>query len=683
MPKNETKSHTGSATETLSSKLEFLQQKANEQYYNYARSWDLYERYYYGDQWDVEKTRGTQVGFYNGEKVWLINKFKNTNYHKKLPKRTINNIFPIVQTQVSVYSETSPSIRWTPNSLEDEQLNEQARKLNLFYEQIFNQKARFEMEKMRRDTALFGHGFLMIQFNDEAGNIPFSITKENTKKIIADPEASEWDEVRWVIREFKKYVYEIKKEFKVETTTYDDLSVLDLIEYWVRQDILYDDGDMNKWERIVMVKDGEILHRVGREESGDADEEPTDYSYPVCPIQLFRAYITQGGWWGMSDVQLLIEPQDMINKRASQEDFTMSLKAFPPVEVDQNSMIDSQQFGDDSLVIYPGQVYPKRNGFNGNAITPIETQNVDVTSYYASIEQAKLTMQSLSGVQDTMQGRNVKGVYHASHWGEINDAALVRIKSKEKVLKYYLEELAWKILHWAKAHLEDGGEYEVYDPKQGKLITLTAEDFEIQKLMMYVDTIDANHYNVSQRMKALQEMKQYAPEIDYKEIVLTSDTIMPGLYNRDYIEHLKGMVGLQQDLERKQLELQIMQTEGEIERLKNPQPEQSQTGQSQTEQSQTGQPQAEQSQTGQPAQSNPQPAGQPDDYQLSSEYTNRFVSALIQNGWSEQLAKLTVQTVIGDIAESDPELSDQELFDRLTEAFRDEDYMREVLQRIQ
>jgi hypothetical protein len=680
-----------------------------------SSNWKKYMQYYVGSQWNSnEKTSLETVDYVlqpdgTYEQVWIVR--DSAEYDKlsknkfAMPRRTRNIIFSIIESQTATMKELMPRISISPYNRTDESLVGRGKKLTMFMNEIINKQTDPIFGEAIKEAGIYGHSPVMIgyKFNpDDAEQIPFYITKESAFDFTADPMARDWKDVRYVFRKIKMYYKEAKKLYGDFLETGQSVTATVIIEeYWVRQDFIDSKNSMYRWNRYD-VYGSKILKAV-------EDNKESFDSYPILPVEMMRLTKRPNTWCGTSDVGLIIDHQDTINKRASQEDYYMSMKTVPPMEVRNDVITSSGKNADDeNEVVYPGKIFRSDFKFQGEkAIKPIETQIIDQNAFYASISVAEKEAEDITGVSRSILGNNPKGVYSAKHFGEVQQSAMTRIRDKENLFVSSIESMAIKIITWAKEDLKNGGKYTIIDPETNEAITLKADDFDIDKFQLEVETMDSNLLSVPERIKALTDIKQYAADISSNEIVLAVNNQLPGLFDKGYVDMLKSVVKKERDKKEKELDVaivsldladiqakaQIKELQMKMEQMNNPQPEQvpqqpqmqqpAQMPQQDQGVPQNGVTQADMQILEQQAQQQEQQNTQPGVGNTLQNAMQGFIIQLVQQGLDEQTAAALGQAAIAMIMESNPGLPEQQYVGLFEQAIQDPQFMPTLEQYIQ
>lgn len=510
----------------------------------------LFEDFYLGDQWNMQKDGSSKTPkVYNGagEEVWW---FAPPPLPDDVQKRTINKIFPKIETQTAIFMELEPTVHVRTRSL-NQKYQEKAHKLNLLLDYIFLQ-SRAEHMRMLKSVQIYGHCPIVItQCKKDNQNPNFKFKVDPFRNVIGDMEADNWDDVQWVIRSITKYRYELVKLYDISAVDPDietdakkqierDYQLITLYEYWRKNE------NDESWDKFIIYKDKIVKRAVKSQESDNS---------PVLPIEVFRLYSPPKGWWGISEVQNMWEQQKTINKRASAQQHHLDMKVFPAMAFESDAS-NPNDIRDPNRFIRPDARLPMSNGMM--PVVPIESGPlISMTEFQVSMDASESDMENISGVQKGIQGTRDKGVYSGALYQQIRESNLERIKGKEAMLRLSYEALAKKLLIMMEAYLGGSGEYIVYDPINDKDVKITGKDFkDIDKFDFMFETVDANLMSPSERLQQLINLKQYAPEMDGREIIRASTSFLSGLFpNVDYIKYIEE----EQDLERKVKEATLKQ----------------------------------------------------------------------------------------------------------------------------
>jgi hypothetical protein len=557
-----------------------IEAATEEKHKRVSSNWDRFEQMIYGNQWATEIRGSTE---YNAEglPVYTIN-INNENTRDDMPKRTRNYIFPLIESELALFNSLAPIPRCTTFNFDNKDL---MYKRNLYLNSVFGNKTPKEYLKAAKDAAVYGEGFLKLRIDGtvdvENGEIPFSVISERTRDIKADPLADNWEDVRWVIFEVNRYNYEVKAKYKKYKSNADDYEVVKLKEFWVR--------DGNRWNQYILCGGRLLKIAEGKQ------------SYPVNPFNVFRYYLRDKGWHGISEVALLMEEQVIINKRTSQMDWYVSMLTDTPTEVAVSNLAEGESR---KLPLRPGQHFTVRSAIHPT-FRPVQQAVVNPSLFIATTDEAKAQMETSIGVQKTAMGENAQGVYTGAHYQRIQDSVYARIKLKEFWIKEALKGLAIKSLILAKEWTKEGRFFRVYDDSTSQFIELDHSVFaDVGERDVIVETADAAVMDPGERIEKLIEMKQYVPNMDDRFFMRSIECVRPKFFDPRQMDQINQSLmfeekakGLQMEAQLKQLILTNTQLDLQLKQL-----------QAQEQQMQMGQQTA---MAGQPQETQPESAGAP------------------------------------------------------------------------
>jgi len=475
-------------------------------------NWERYENFFLGAHWD--NSSKTPVYTYNssGTRI-MLRDFDDDNLQVKMPKRTQNEIWIQVQSELALYVKQNYYIQVMPRSFSDD-VKEKAWKQNLYLRSVLRDDFLVETLRMFQDIILFGTGlFKIVKVNVKEHDVPFRVIRVSPKEISIDPNVDRFEDINWIIHNIEKYIFELKDKypdtFKVEAEL-DDYSVIKVKEFWVKE--------KNVWKRY-LVYGGKILN----------EKEAQEVEYPYHPFAWFTANMRVKGAWGISEVEQILEYQKMINKRLSQYDYYLNYLVVPAVSVDGN--LDPNEAK--KFPIKAGEYYVTRGGRGVNAIS---LQQAPESYFHNSINIAR----------DSMQ-RTTEGVYSAKHFANIYESAITRLKLKEVFYKKGFRELGRTLLKWGVDYLGKSGYFIIYDENKDKDVKVTSDDLRFERMEVKMFTSDANLLDPLTRIDYLIKMKQYAPEIDSKEIIMATEKLFPTYFTEEYIDAIKKQIEMDRD----------------------------------------------------------------------------------------------------------------------------------------
>lgn len=553
-------------------KLKNIDSVTDTEYQKFIPQWKKWERIYLGDQWGTTEAELKQYSIdYNtdGNPIYTIAITEDLT-RKDIPKRTCNIIYPNIQTELAIINKMNPTPMVYSTKMEQ---RDRVHRLNVFLSAVYGRRTPKEFIKAIEEVGVLGQGFLAIKIREREGHkIPFFIRMEKNSVVRADPNAEEWEDVRWVIYTVRMYAYEIKKRYpEYEVSAANMYKVEELKEYFVKDENGF-------WAQYVTAK-GKILKKI---EGKDG--------YPVCLFQAFRSYRSQKNWMGISTVRLTMEEQIMINKRQSQFDWHMSMITDPPTEVD-SSAIDPADVT--RLPIKPGEFYRRKQGM-GQIFTPVMYDRVNDQSFFNSIEDSKQSVRDTTAIQRSAMGQNETGVYTGKHALSLKESINTRMNLKEFWYKDSLELMCRKLLVLAKENLTGEKDYyEAWDADEMQIIQIPYSDFEgMENINVNVVTSDASMLEPTERLGKLIEMSQYMP-VEPNLFYDTVENIYPGFFPDWFADQAQENIMATKEAKKLQLALQIAQMEMQQQQI-------------QMQTKQMNQPQMEQPQGGMPPQPGPE-----------------------------------------------------------------------------
>jgi hypothetical protein len=153
----------------------------------------------------------------------------------------------------------------------------------------------------------------------------------------------------------------------------------------------------------------------------------------VFPFSRTRNYDKDGAWHGMSEIENLINPQQIVNSFLAQLIDNLRVTGNPP-------LIYSNQTGfrPDKMAFMPGIAI----GVNGdpNLIKWLQSPALD-PKMFALVDFMRQAIDTVSGVHDVTQGRRPAGITAASAIAELQEAGQTKIREKFRQMAYGLEDI--------------------------------------------------------------------------------------------------------------------------------------------------------------------------------------------------------------------------------------------------
>lgn len=144
-------------------------------------------------------------------------------------------------------------------------------------------------------------------------------------------------------------------------------------------------------------------------------------------------YPKDGAWHGASEIEFLVNPQQIINSMLAQIIDNAKLSGNPVLVYDNAS-----GFNPDNYVAAPGVAI----GVNGGpaAIQWMQVPALD-PKLFGLVDMMRTAIDTVSGVHDVTQGRRPAGITAASAIAELQEAAQVRIREKFRMVAAGLEDI--------------------------------------------------------------------------------------------------------------------------------------------------------------------------------------------------------------------------------------------------
>lgn len=238
---------------------------------------------------------------------------------------------------------------------------------------------------------------------------------------------------------------------------YSDYSVskqVTLIEAWIRDP---DTGVIKVWY-------------IAGDECLECFENPLG---DVFPFSRSRNYDKDGAWHGMSEIENIVNPQQIVNAFLAQLIDNLRVTGNPP-------LIYSNQTGfrPDKMAFMPGIAI----GVNGdpNLIKWLQSPVLD-PKMFALVDFMRSAIDTVTGVHDVTQGKRPTGVTAASAIAELQEAAQTKIREKFRQLAYGLEDIGDIVWGYVKLY---------YD--RPRILRMTDLRGDIRYVMINQSVVDAD-----------------------------------------------------------------------------------------------------------------------------------------------------------------------------------------------
>lgn len=185
----------------------------------------------------------------------------------------------------------------------------------------------------------------------------------------------------------------------------------------------------------------------------DEKENP----YGSYPFVLIKNYDVPNEFWGLSEVTMLLSPQENMNMLSNAVIDNARSTANSPWVVDENAGIPKG-----SITAEPGLVIRKRPG------SEVRRQEPGQMPHYVinQIDTIKRDFEEISGIYRSSKGGGETGVYTASGIMALQEASQTRVRMKVKLLEYSLGLMGekwldrmrqyWKVGRWIRVIGNDG-----------------------------------------------------------------------------------------------------------------------------------------------------------------------------------------------------------------------------------
>lgn len=369
-----------------------------------------------------------------------------------------NFIFSTIETIKPVMLSNNPKTQVIPRQNE---FYEKARVVQAVLDSEWKRAGMFaKINLLNHINLIYGTAILGMFWNasDRNGLGNVESTLISPFNFFIEPSATDIDNAEYCIYAVYKKVSEVSKAFpekaeeiKDEATSNVDENLMSekegtdfgsnnilYIECYMRdystetyiEEETADDGTLNKYEvkkrkypngrRVIIA--GDVLLEDGEnpyEDNGD------------FPFKALKCYPQHGTFWGISEVEMLISPQDHANKIMNGIIENALLNGNPWTILDNNSGVEKN-----SLSNQPGLVVRKNPGSEVRREAP-----PPMPAYISDIVNVlKADMQEISGVFDVVKGERPGSITAASAIQALNEQAQGRIRLKVQNLEEFISQ---------------------------------------------------------------------------------------------------------------------------------------------------------------------------------------------------------------------------------------------------
>ena len=251
---------------------------------------------------------------------------------------------------------------------------------------------------------------------------------------------------------------EHKERLSGSSINYAELAKNDMNEVKVNNQVLVVEAWVYDWTSIDVEEDydGDKLKKpikgirqiICAPELGlILSDEQNPYNDNKMPFDLLKCYDVPNNFWGDGEVKRLMSPQTQMNELNNAIVDNAKSTANMPWIVDKNAGIPKGK-----ITNRPGLVIRKNPGSEVRRdqppSMPAYVQNV--------VDNCKLDIEQISGVNDSLKGNNEKGVYTAQGILSLQEASQSRIRIKTTDLELVLGGIGLKIFNRNKQFWNEG-----------------------------------------------------------------------------------------------------------------------------------------------------------------------------------------------------------------------------------
>lgn len=209
---------------------------------------------------------------------------------------------------------------------------------------------------------------------------------------------------------------------RMDTQNYEDAGVT-VFEAWIREHEVIDDRAYDGW-RVVIVAGNRVLMNEKANELWDHGSHPYERFVPY----------DMGEFWGISLVELLISPQETLNRLLASVQHNVDLVGNPVFVEGTRSGLQRTQ-----ITNKPGQRITVNENSKADWLQPAPLQPVipELIRYYLSRMEAISGLQAIRG--NAPQGRNAASTIDA-----MQEAGFVRVRMALRSLERFLRRVGMK-----------------------------------------------------------------------------------------------------------------------------------------------------------------------------------------------------------------------------------------------
>jgi len=407
-------------------------------------------------------------------------------------RELINIIFATVEQKVALLSDSRPGFVFYPQDGEQDPHTADAVQ-SIVSDYIRDITEMEEQEELiKQDAAIYGSGFGMYFWDGNEGEVGFERT--DPFKIFPAPGARDVEDGKYLIIADAVPLYEIRRRWKgVDVKA--DTKLLESIAYNRAEDkpgiteagdgssdSVKDVSDMAlvlfAWtydDDVDQYPNGRLTITAGKALLWDG---PNPLPIKGRPFVKFD-YTPDEGFWGIGEVEFLIDPSKMINKRKNQIQDNTDLLANGRLGVDVNKIPEWKKIKGKAREVIPVQGSPK-DAIWADYGRPMPQQVV------ADMQDSLFWVNLLSGLQEVGRGVIPKGDPSGVAIQTIMESVNIRVRKTSRSWERFLKRSATMAVDMLQ----------LYEPT--KLFAILGDGEEVQYLRADDLTLDTR-YNIRVR----------------------------------------------------------------------------------------------------------------------------------------------------------------------------------------
>lgn len=382
--------------------------------------------------------------------------FKDSSRPDYKSEEISNFIFSTIETIKPVMIDNNPKMIILPKSQKGMEVVD---KLQGMFDNEWT-RANMETKLIQAITIALqiGTAIIFVPWDSKDENGLGNVTPKliNPYNIFPDPMATSMDDAEYIIYATYKHINILKQLYpnKSDKITSNSINYSELVGYGsdtsnVKNQVLVLECYMRDYTTVDIEEEDEdgnvVKKRKPKFPKGRVvtccpeinlllSDKQLPYIDGKFPFELLKCYDIPFEFWGRSEIEQLLSPQEYINDLTNQIIDNAKLTANMPWIIDKNSGIGKGQ-----LTNRPGLVIRKNPG------TQVERKQPPQMPVYVQemIEILKRDIEIISGVHDVTQGRKPGSVTAANAILALQEAAQARIRLKVKLMENTLSKVGY------------------------------------------------------------------------------------------------------------------------------------------------------------------------------------------------------------------------------------------------